>query len=91
MTQPEALAPATCLGDPVLDVVARVPHQLLEQLQAEPGGCIRVEQEEMQRLMALPEVQEHAARWAGGCGARSMQRPSAAPRGLQDFNAVCRV
>lgn len=54
--------PVTGLGDPVLDIVARVPHELLNALHAEPGGCIRVKQQEMERLLALPEVQHNSLR-----------------------------
>lgn len=40
----------------VLDVVARVSHELLQRLGAEAGGCVQVSAQEMGRLLALPEV-----------------------------------
>lgn len=45
------------LGDPILDIIARVPHEFLQSLGAEPGGCITVEDADMERLLGLPEVQ----------------------------------
>jgi hypothetical protein len=51
------------LGDPVLDIVTKVPHELLKTLHAEPGGCITVDQEEMVRLLSLPEVQQNSLRF----------------------------
>ncbi|KAL4449369.1 hypothetical protein ABPG77_007013 [Micractinium sp. CCAP 211/92] len=61
------------LGDPVLDIVARVGHELLEQLGAEPGGCLPVTAEEMAVLLALPEVQADMKRVPGGSAANVMK------------------
>lgn len=46
-----------CIHNTVLDIVARVEHELLQRLGAEPGGCMPVTGEEMAALLALPEVQ----------------------------------
>ena len=58
------MQPVCGLGDPVLDIVVRVPHEFLQREEFEPGGCISVEQGEMDRLLGLPEVQSDALRWA---------------------------
>lgn len=46
----------------MLDIVARVGHELLQRLGAEPGGCVPVTAEEMAVLLALPEVQADVKR-----------------------------
>ncbi|KAL4448150.1 hypothetical protein ABPG75_005369 [Micractinium tetrahymenae] len=61
------------LGDPVLDIVARVDHGLLQRLGAEPGGCVPVTAKEMAGLLALPEVQADVKRVPGGSAANVMK------------------
>ncbi|EFN56268.1 hypothetical protein CHLNCDRAFT_57678 [Chlorella variabilis] len=61
------------LGDPVLDIVARVDHSLLERLGMEPGGCVPVSAEEMGRLLALPEVHGGMKRVPGGSAANVLK------------------
>ncbi|GAB4817507.1 hypothetical protein N2152v2_004553 [Parachlorella kessleri] len=63
------LARVCGLGDPVLDIVAKVSYGLLESLHAEPGGSTTVEPEEMARLLSLPEVQQDCLRVPGGSSA----------------------
>ena len=63
-------------GDAVLDIVVRVPPSVLEDLRAEPGGCVPVEQEEMEKLLDLPEVQAHSLR----CGRRPADPAPSPPR-----------
>jgi hypothetical protein len=47
----------------VLDIVARVDHELLQKLGAEPGGCLPVSAEEMARLLAMPELRSNMMRY----------------------------
>ncbi|KAI3426463.1 hypothetical protein D9Q98_008830 [Chlorella vulgaris] len=61
------------LGDPVLDIVARVDHELLQKLGAEPGGCLPVSAEEMARLLAMPELRSNMMRIPGGSAANVLK------------------
>ena len=55
-------------GDAVMDLIAPcVEEGVLRRLGAEAGGCVPVEQQEMQALLALPEVQHQLLRWGGRC------------------------
>jgi hypothetical protein len=56
--QPALGAIAVGLGDPVMDIVAHVPHSLLAEVGAEPGGCIAVGAEEMQALTSAAEAHD---------------------------------
>ncbi|KAL4853031.1 putative sugar kinase [Chlorella vulgaris] len=61
------------LGDPVLDIVARVDHELLQKVGAEPGGCLPVSAEEMARLLAMPELRSNMMRIPGGSAANVLK------------------
>ncbi|KAI7846386.1 hypothetical protein COHA_000097 [Chlorella ohadii] len=76
------------LGDPVLDIVSRVEHALLERLGAEAGGCIPVSAEEMGRLLALPEVAAHMMRVPGGSAANVMKGLACLAQGSRAAGAL---
>lgn len=50
-------------GDPIVDIVAHVPASVLDDIDAEPGGCSLVSSEELEGLLSIPSVQATARRW----------------------------
>lgn len=59
-------AAVTGLGDPVLDIVSNVSYELLQSLHAEAGGCVTVQPEVMESLLAISEVLQGSLRYANG-------------------------
>jgi sugar/nucleoside kinase (ribokinase family) len=57
------------LGDPVLDIVTCIPYETLRSLHLEAGGCMAVEEPELQTLLAMPEIIQAARRVPGGSAA----------------------
>ncbi|KAL6777344.1 CGL79 [Auxenochlorella protothecoides x Auxenochlorella symbiontica] len=56
-------------GDPIVDIVAHVPASVLDDIDAEPGGCSLVSSEELEGLLSIPSVQATARRALGGSAA----------------------
>ena len=47
-----------CLGDPVIDVLARTDAQSLDKNEITPGGCIPIEKAELDLLLQRINISE---------------------------------
>jgi sugar/nucleoside kinase (ribokinase family) len=62
------------LGDPVMDVLARVSHEFLASVTSEPGGCYDISPEEMRSLVSkASEAGYQTTRIPGGSAANVMK------------------
>ncbi|PNW80841.1 hypothetical protein CHLRE_07g331800v5 [Chlamydomonas reinhardtii] len=57
------------LGDPVMDILARVSPEWLATVAPEAGGCLPVAPEEMEKLLAAAATQSELTRIPGGSAA----------------------
>lgn len=50
------------LGDPVMDLLAHVTHDLLATITSEPGGCFSVDPSDMTTLLAKVQKESEIKR-----------------------------
>ena len=63
------IPPVYGFGDAVLDIIVPISHDSLRQLGLEPGGCVSVTYDGMEKLLDIPEVAKSARRIPGGSAA----------------------